>query len=326
MEIQLNLKSAGFVLLLVIGISANFTILMLFLVSAISDKKLMPTDFILTKLSFVNIVVVLVRGIPQTLTALGMQKLFNDNGCKFVVFTYRVCRAMCVCTTAVLSIYQCIILLPPSSKYVTLKQKASQNIHLIFIFLWCINYIIYIPVGFMYSQSEVNLSITKYTLNLQFCFVRLPDEASYTVYGTIFSFRDFFFVGLMVLSSSYIVAVLYKHNKRLQNMRSLDKKQGNSIELKVAKAVVMLVALYVFLFGLDNAIWMYTLNVSKVEAAISEIRAFLVILYNAVSPLLIIGTNKKIQQKLKCISTNAKYKTKETAIAHITSNKADTIS
>ncbi|XP_043932218.1 olfactory receptor class A-like protein 1 [Protopterus annectens] len=326
MEIRLTLKSASFVLLLIIGIPANFTILMLFLGSATSDKKLMPTDFILTKLSFVNIVVVLVRGIPQTLTALGMQKLFNDYSCKFVIFTYRVCRAMSVCTTAILSMYQCIILLPPSSKYATLKQKASQNIQRIFIFLWCINCIIYIPAGFIYSRSEVNSSIPKYTLNLQFCFVWFPHEASYRINGTIYSLRDFSFVGLMVLSSSYIVAILYKHNKKLQNIRSLDKKQGNSIELKAAKAVVMLVTSYVFLFGVDNAIWMYTLTVSNVEAAISETRAFLAILYSTVSPLLIIGTNKNIQQKLKCVSTTTKYKTKETTIAHITTNKADIIS
>ncbi|XP_043932216.1 olfactory receptor class A-like protein 1 [Protopterus annectens] len=317
MEIRLNPKSANFFLLLIIGIPANLTILMLFIVSAISDKKLMPTDLILTKLSFVNIIVVLVRGIPQALTDIGIQKLFNNYGCKVVIFTYRVCRAMSVCITAVLSIYQCSVLLPPSSKYTTLKQKVAQNIVVIFLFIWCINGIIYIPLGFVYTQSEVNSTIPKYAINLEFCFVLFPNEVAYRVNGIVYSFRDFIFIGLMVLSSSYIVAILYKHNKKLQNIRSPDQKQRNATELKAAKAVVMLVTLYVFLFGLDNAIWMYTLTVSNVAPVISSSRVFFALLYTAVSPLVIMGTNKKIQQKLKCFSYNTDKKVKQSTVAHI---------
>ncbi|XP_043932215.1 olfactory receptor class A-like protein 1 [Protopterus annectens] len=323
MDVRAILKATGFILILVIGIPANLSILMSFFTSAVSEKKLMPTDFILTKLSFVNVVVVLVRGIPQSLTAIGMQKLFNDYGCKFVIFTYRVCRAMSVCITAVLSIYQCIVLLPPTTKFMALKQKVSQNIFLLFLLLWCINCIIYIPAGFMYSQAEVNSSIPKYALNLEFCFVLFPHEVSYRVNGIVYTFRDFLFVGLMTLASSYIVIILYKHNKKLQNIRSPDQKQKSATELRAAKAVVILVTLYLVLFGLDNAIWMYTLSVSNVAPAVSDARVFFASLYTAVSPLVIIGTNRKIQQKLKCTSANIEHNKRESSVTHIAMSKEE---
>ncbi|XP_043932213.1 olfactory receptor class A-like protein 1 [Protopterus annectens] len=322
MEIRLILKAAGFILLLITGIPANLTILISFICSSISDKKLMPTDLILTKLSFVNVIVVLVRGIPQALTALGVQKIFSDYGCKFAVFTYRVCRAMSICTTAVLSIYQCIVLLPPSSKCKTLKQKVTQNIQLIFLFLWGINCIIYIPAGFMYSQAELNSSIPKYALNFEFCFVLFPHEASYRVNGTVYTFRDFLFVGLMALASSYIVAILYKHNKKLQRMRNSEQKQGSTIELRAAKAVVMLVTLYLVLFGVDNATWMYIIMAAHVKPAVSDARVFFASVYTAVSPMVIIGTNKKLQQKLKCLSMSSDNKITKTYIGTVAENTA----
>ncbi|XP_043932212.1 olfactory receptor class A-like protein 1 [Protopterus annectens] len=301
METRLILKATGFIFLLVIGIPANVTVLVAFLLSGIYDTKLLPTDIILTKLTFVNLVVVLLRGFPQTLIAIRKKVLFDDYGCKLLIFTYRVFRAMSICITSVLSCYQCIILLPPSSRWIVLKQKFSHNILPVFLILWCINCIIDIPDGLVYTCAPINSTIPKYTLNLEFCLVVFPHYFSYVTNGVAYSIRDFSFIGMMAFASGYIVTMLYRHNKQVQGIRNSDQKQGNTVETRAAKAVVLLVTVYIILFGIDNFIWMYTMTVSNVAPAVSDVRVFVALLYTSVSPMIIIGTNKKIQLRLKCV-------------------------
>ncbi|XP_043932211.1 olfactory receptor class A-like protein 1 [Protopterus annectens] len=301
MEVIVILRATGFMLLLVLGVPTNLTVLVSFLLTGMYDNKLMTTDIILTKLSFVNLVVVLSRATPPFLTTIIQKKLFNDLFCQFLMFVYRVFRAMSICVTAFLSCYQCVALLPHSSRWVTLKQIFSQNVLSIFFSLWCINSVIDIPEAFIYTCSDLNSTIPKYTLNLEYCFVVFPHSFSYIANGIAYTFRDFLFVGFMALASGYIVTILYRHKKKVQGIRHSDHNQRNTAETRAAKAVVLLVTVYIILFGIDNFIWIYTLTFSSVVPAISNARVFFALLYAAVSPIIIIATNKKLKLRLKCI-------------------------
>uniref|UniRef100_H3BH68 Vomeronasal type-1 receptor n=1 Tax=Latimeria chalumnae TaxID=7897 RepID=H3BH68_LATCH len=294
MNIRVTLKAIGFFLMVVIGIPGNFTILAVFALIKLSNGKLLSTDIILTKLAFVNLLIVLVKGIPQAFTAIGIRKLFNDNGCRAVLLLYRVSRALSICMTALLSCYQSIIIAPSSNRWRALKQKMPQKLVFIMIILWCVNIFIY-SWTLSFSFAQLNSTTTEYTLNLEFCFVVFPSFQFYIGNGTLYLFRDFLFVGLMVLASGYIVFILYQHRKQVKGIRSSDRGQETRAETRAAKAVVMLVALYVILFGLDNIIWIYTLQLSKVAPEISDARVFFASCYSAISPILIIATNKKIQ-------------------------------
>uniref|UniRef100_H3BH71 Vomeronasal type-1 receptor n=2 Tax=Latimeria chalumnae TaxID=7897 RepID=H3BH71_LATCH len=315
MDIQVIFKVISFLLLVVIGIPGNITVMAAFVHLRLSDSKLMPPDIILTKLAFVNLLVVFTRGVPQVLTALGIKKLFNNNGCRAIIFLFRVSRALSICMTALLSCYQSIVLAPSSKRWRILKQKMPQKLLLIVIIFWCVNMLIY-SWTLIFSYGPLN-STTEYTLNLEFCFVVFPTFAFYIGNGTLYLFRDFLFVGLMVLASGYIVFILYQHRKQVKGIRSSDRGQENTAETRAAKAVVMLVALYVILFGLDNIIWIYTLQVSKVATVVSDARVFFASCYSALSPILIIATNKKIQMKLKSLGQNQHHQTPETSVSHV---------
>ncbi|XP_043932207.1 olfactory receptor class A-like protein 1 [Protopterus annectens] len=299
MDIRLIIKTTGFIFLLVLGVPANLTVLMSFLLPGISGNKLTTIDIILTKLSFVHFVIVLSRATPPFLVTILQQKLFNDSLCKFLVFVHRVFRAMSICITAVLSCYQGILLLPHSSRWVTLKQKISQNISLIILLLWIINSVFDIPGVLIYTCSDVNSSIPKYTINLEYCFVVFPNKFAYIANGTAYTLRDFLFVGLMASANGYIITILYRHKKQVQGIRNSGQKQGNSAETRAAKAVIILVSVYIILFGIDNIMWIYSMTVSNVATAVPDVRAFLFVFYAAVSPIIIIGSNKKIQLTLK---------------------------
>ncbi|XP_066561772.1 olfactory receptor class A-like protein 1 [Amia ocellicauda] len=252
MEVHLVLKAAGFIYLDMVGIPGNLTVLLFFCYLRLSDGRLLPNDLILSKLAFVYLVVVLCRGIPQALTALGIQNLFGEYGCKVVIFTYRIGRAMSICITSLLSCYQCIVIAPGSTRWTVLKQSVPRNIPLIILLLYGLNFMI-----------------------------------------------------------------LYYHRKQMRGMHGSDRNQRKTAE--ASKSLLMLVAMYVILFGLDNVMWVYTLCVTRVHPAVNDTRVFFASCYSALSPVFIIATNQKFAARLNCYSHGQEENigTTVTTVSHI---------
>ncbi|XP_053311871.1 olfactory receptor class A-like protein 1 [Spea bombifrons] len=298
-EVRLIFKAIGFIILIIIGVPSNVFILAIFIHTKITEKKLLPSNAILTMLALVNLLVIITKGIPQAIHSIGIRNILNDTECKLFSFMYRICRGMTICVTSLLSCNQCVILAPPSKSWLILKQKISPNLPWIMLCLWSINIAIY-PSCLIHVRAIGNYTTSKYTLHLEFCNHDFMTFQSYVANGIAIALRDFSFVGSMTLASCYIVFTLHRHGKQVQGMRSSDKNPGKSVEYKASRAVVLLVTIYVALFGLDSCIWIYTLIVSRVSPAISDARVFFGTLYAALSPVVIIKTNKKIKTTLIC--------------------------
>ncbi|XP_063301980.1 olfactory receptor class A-like protein 1 [Pelobates fuscus] len=303
LETRLIFKAVGFFSLITIGVPSNVIILTIFVHIRSTEKKLLPSNAILSMLALVNLLVIISKGLPQAIHSIGIRNIFNDTECKIFSFMYRICRGMTICVTSLLSCNQCIILAPPSKTWLSFKQKIPRNLPWIMLFLWCINIAIY-PSCLLHVRAIGNYTTSKYTLHLEFCNHDFMTFESYVANGIAIALRDFFFVGSMTLASCYIVFTLHRHGKQVQGMRSSDKNPGKSVEYKASQAVVLLVTIYVALFGLDSCIWIYTLTVSRVSPAISDARVFFGTLYAALSPIVIIKTNKKIKTVLVCGTTN----------------------
>ncbi|MBN3297392.1 VN1R1 protein, partial [Amia calva] len=316
MEVRLVLKAAGFICLDMVGIPGNLTVLLFLCYLRLSDGRLLPNDVILSKLAFVNLVVVLCRGIPQALTALGIQNLFGEYGCKVVIFTYRIGRAMSICIPSLLSCYQCIVIAPGSTRWMVLKQRVPRSIPLIILLLYGLNFML-CPAGFVYASTVPNSTIPEYTLNLEFCIVAFPDFKAFMANGVVHIIRDFVFVGIMAGAAIYIVQILYHHRKQMRGMHGSDRNQKKTAE--ASKSLLMLVAMYVILFGLDNVMWVYTLCVTRVHPAVNDTRVFFASCYSALSPVFIIATNQKFAARLNCFSHGQEENngTTVTTVSHI---------
>ncbi|KAG8450920.1 hypothetical protein GDO86_003264 [Hymenochirus boettgeri] len=297
MDIDLLLKAIGFLSQVIIGIPGNMFILLQFTILRITEKKLLPNNLLLMVLALVNLLVILSRIIPQSLNALGVENLLDDTECKFVIFTYRVNRAMSICVTSLLSCYQCIVIAPNTKFWVYLKQQITKNIVTIIFVFWIINFSIY-PYSILNARARRNLTTSPYTLHLVYCDADFLTYMAYIVNGTCYALRDFIFVGLMALASGYIVFTLLKHERSVKGIRSSDRLKQRSVEYRASKAVILLVALYVLLYGLDNSMWIYTLTLSNVSPDMNEIRIFLASSYSSLSPIVIIFTNPKLQQNV----------------------------
>ncbi|KAE8622784.1 hypothetical protein XENTR_v10005383 [Xenopus tropicalis] len=309
MDPYLLLKAIGFLLLVIIGIPGNIFIMMQLTYLRITEKKLQPNNIILIALAFVNLLVILSRIIPQLINALGVEELLDDTECKFVIFTYRVNRAMSICLTSFLSCYQCILIAPNTKLWSYLKHKVTQNVVAMIFLFWIINIAIY-PYFILNARTRRNQTTSPYTLHLVYCDADFLNYMAYIANGTMYSFRDFIFVGLMVLASSYIVFILLSHERSVKTIRSSDRTQQRSVEYRASRAVILLVALYVLLYGLDNCIWIYTLTLSNVTPNTNEIRIFLASSYSSLSPIVIKITNPKLQQKLFTCSKKRKHNCK----------------
>ncbi|OCT94303.1 olfactory receptor class A-like protein 1 [Xenopus laevis] len=297
MDLYLLPKAVGFLLLVITGVPGNVFIIIQLTYFRIFERKLMPTNIILMMLALVNLLVILSRIIPQLINALGVEELLDDTECKFVIFTYRVNRAMSICVTSFLSCYQCILIAPNTKLWIYFKKKLSQNVVAIIFLFWIFNIAI-CPYFILNARTRRNQTTSPYTLHLVYCDADFLNYMAYIVNGAIYSIRDFIFVGLMVLASSYIVFTLLTHERSVKGIRSSDRTQRRSVEYRASKAVILLVALYVLLYGLDNCMWIYTLTLSNVSPNMNEIRIFLASSYSSLSPIVIIITNPKLQQKL----------------------------
>ncbi|XP_053561302.1 olfactory receptor class A-like protein 1 [Bombina bombina] len=293
-------KAIGFLLLVVIGIPGNTFILLQFSYCKIFEKKLLTTNLILMVLALANFLVVLSRVIPQSLNAIGLDNLLDDIECKFVIFTFRVSRAMSICVTSLLSCHQCILIAPNKRLCIYLKQRVAQNMVVILLALWILNIVIY-PYSVLQTRTRRNRTTSPYTLHLIYCDVDFLGYMAYIVNGSIYAVRDFIFVGLMTLASIYIVILLLRHEKSVMGIRSSDRRNGRTVEYKASRAVIMLVALYVVLYGLDNSMWIYTLTLSNVNSDINDLRIFLSSAYSTLSPIVVIATNPKLQQRFRSL-------------------------
>ncbi|XP_035244813.1 olfactory receptor class A-like protein 1 [Anguilla anguilla] len=303
MEVRLALKAFGFIALGVVGIPSNLAALLLFCRLFLTQGHMPHNEFILSQLIFSNLMVMVCRGIPQALTALGFEGIFSNGACKIIIFIYRVSRAMSITITSLLSFYQCVVIAPSMPGWTLLKRWLPGHLPHAIVFLYGLN-IIYpnAPTAFLYTQAfPANRTIPDFTLNLEFCIVVFPGLMAYVVSGVVNIIRDFAFVGLMAAAAVYVMLVLYRHRKQVQGLQGAGRKTEEA-----SQAVLLLVITYVALFSLDNVLWIYTLFVSRVHPAVSDTRVFFASCYSAISPVLIIATNRKLATYFQCGSKRKK--------------------
>ena len=294
MDLCVTIKGVSFLLQTGLGILGNAVVLMAYVhIAHGADHKLLPTDLILCHLAFSNLMLLLTRCVPQTMTVFGIHDLLDDAGCKVVIYLYRITRALSVCLTCMLSVFQAATLAPNAPR---LKAMLPALVLPTFAGLWLLNMAICIAAPF-FSIAPRNGTVPAFTLNLGFCHVDFRDYLSYVINGVAVSVRDFAFVLLMLLSSGYILLILHRHSRQVRAMR---RGGAQGVETRAAKTVVTLVVLYVVFFGIDNVIWIYMLTVAKVSPVVADMRVFFSSSYAFLSPYFIISSNKKIKGKLVC--------------------------
>lgn len=296
MDLCVTIKGVSFLLQTGMGIFGNSVVLLAYANIICTEPKILPVDLILCHLAFANLMLLLTRCVPQTMTVFGLKDLLNDPGCKVVIYAYRISRALSVCITCMLSVFQAVTIAPAGPRLSRLKSALPSLVLPTFAGLWLLNMAICIAAPF-FSMAPRNGTVPAFTLNLGFCHVDFRDYLSYVINGVAVSVRDFAFVALMLGSSGYILLLLHRHSHKVRGMR---RSHGGGAETRAAKTVVTLVVLYVLFFGIDNVIWIYMLTVPKVSPVVADMRVFFSSCYASLSPYFIMSSNKKVKAKIVC--------------------------
>uniref|UniRef100_A0A3Q1C3L5 Vomeronasal type-1 receptor n=1 Tax=Amphiprion ocellaris TaxID=80972 RepID=A0A3Q1C3L5_AMPOC len=286
--------------LTVMGVPGNTAVIVAFLLLLHQESRLLAADAIVLHLACANLLVVGIRCLLETLASLHVANIFGDVSCKAVIFIYRTSRALSIWLTFLLSAYQCLSIAPPGSRWTSIHTLVAQYLVFVFLFLWVLNTSMTTAAILFSFGSKNDSSLTNNGINVQFCYVNFPSKQSKEANGAAQMGRDVVPMALMTLASLIILIFLYKHSRQVKGLRSSRSGGGGSsgAEQRAAKVVVVLVTLYVVLYGVDNGLWVYTLTVRKTMSSslISDLRIFFSSLYAALSPLVIIVSNRKVNK------------------------------
>lgn len=295
-----------FLSLTAVGVPGNGAVICAFLSVLYREGRLLPADAIVLHLASANLMVVGVRCLLEVLATFDIYNAFDNVGCKAVIFIYRTSRSLSIWLTFVLSAYQCLSVAPPGSRWAEARLLVAQYLGAIFLALWVINTSMSVA-PLMFAAGAKNDSILiQNGINVEFCFLSFPSRISLDANGGAQVGRDVVPMALMAAASLIILAFLYQHSRQVKGLRSggpgAGGRQGPSAERRAAVTVVTLVTLYVLFYGVDNGLWVYTLTVQQTlsSSLISDLRIFFSSLYAAVSPIIIIASNKKVNKQLTC--------------------------
>nr|NP_001240400.1 vomeronasal 1 receptor ornAnaV1R3079 [Ornithorhynchus anatinus] len=193
------------------GASGNVFLLLFYTYMVFSSHKLSSSDLILTHLALANTILLLIYGIPETISAWGWRNFLDTIGCKIVLYIYRVAQDLASCTTCLLSIFQAITISPNTSRWVEVKAKLPKCIIPSFVFFWVLNLLIDIN-ALVYASGPQNSTSIQITYDLKYCSVNILSAEATLINAIILSGCDLFFVGLMSAASGYMVFILHRHH------------------------------------------------------------------------------------------------------------------
>ncbi|XP_029429415.1 olfactory receptor class A-like protein 1 [Rhinatrema bivittatum] len=269
MDLSYSIKVIFLLLQTTIGTLANAFIPMAYAYTTCTEKNLKPIDTILCHLAIANLVRLLPRGPPEIMKEFGLRNILDDDGCKFVLYITRAARGVSICMTSLLSVYQAITLTPATARWCFLKSRLQKDIMLHIVSFWLFNMLLYITFA-MQLFAPRNGTIPAFAYNLGICYTNRVEQKLYYLTMCMIFGHDIFFVGLMLISSVYILYVLKRHRKQVQYIRSSSQNPKDTVETKAAKSVIKLVTLYVFFYGVDTCIMVYTSIMTSFPSLITE--------------------------------------------------------
>ncbi|XP_008561764.1 PREDICTED: vomeronasal type-1 receptor 1-like [Galeopterus variegatus] len=233
------------------GILGNSSLLCLYNFTFITAQRLRPTDLVLTQLVLANNLVIVSKGIPQTMAAFGLKSFLEEAGCKVVFCLHRVARGVTLSTTCLLSGFQAMKLCPSVSLWMELKIKSSKCIVFCCFLCWILHLVLNISVVKHVTgpTNNKNMSMEKM---YRYCSSPTLGRLVFSVSAVIFLVTDVMFWGLMVWTSSFMVLFLYRHKQQVQHIHSSRLSPRANYETRATCIILILVSMFVSFHALSG--------------------------------------------------------------------------
>ncbi|MEJ1288436.1 vomeronasal type-1 receptor 4-like [Cricetulus griseus] len=251
MDLQDLAVGTVFLLQSTVGIVVNLSLLSCYFIRYYVEQTLKTTDLILTHLLMANSLIILSKGILETVRALGMKGFFSDFGCKLLLYIQRLGRSMSIGTTCLLSVFQAITISPSDSCWNCLKFKAPKHIGLFTSLCW----MLYMSVNMIfpvYMSSKGHSNNLTCKSDMKYCSTAGHDGLTSSLYIAFFVLPETLLSVLIIWSSSSMVVILYRHKQQVQHIRSTSVSSRTSPESRATQSILVLVLTFLGFYALSS--------------------------------------------------------------------------
>nr|XP_048284667.1 vomeronasal type-1 receptor 4-like [Myodes glareolus] len=234
-----------------VGFLGNVSFLSYYLVICNKKHKIKPLDLILMHLIMVNLLIILSKGMGNTITIFSLKHFFNDWSYQLFIYVIRVFRSMSIATIFLLSVFQSIIISPRNSFWKNLRVKSSKDVGLYISLSWVLSIMINVLLPlYMYIKSR-RKNITK-EIDFEHYSVVDNDKISVSLYIALSVFPELLFSVLITCSSSSMIVILYRHKQRIQHIRNTCAFHGNSPESRATQSILVRVFTFLVIYTLST--------------------------------------------------------------------------
>ncbi|XP_008586953.1 PREDICTED: vomeronasal type-1 receptor 90-like, partial [Galeopterus variegatus] len=280
----------AFFSLLGFGIFANALLLVFHVLTFLLEHRPKATDLTISHLALIHLVMLLTLGFIAT-DVLGSQNFWDDIECKAVLYLYRLMRGLSIFTTCLLSVLQAITLSPMSSCLAKFKHKCSHRNPCVFLFLWVFN--MFISGHFIiFTIATPNVTSDYLMLVTESCCLWPPSYLFWYLFSALVTFQDVSLIGLMALSSGYMVVLLYRHKRQSQHLHSTILSPKASPAKQATQTILLLMSFFVVMYFLDCVVSSYSGMLWNKDPVRLCVQMLVGNVYAIISPLLLISTEK----------------------------------
>ncbi|XP_074074020.1 vomeronasal type-1 receptor 1-like [Macrotis lagotis] len=275
------------------GLLGNFFLLCHCASTFLSRSRMRPKDSIYFHLALANSIMLISKGVPQTLFGLEPKNFLNHIECRLITFLHRVGHSLSLNNTCLLSGFQIITLNPFTCSLLSeLKTHASIYIFPICLCSWIFHILLnsYILV----NLKTIIISNNTRIWNLGFCFHYASTSFTETLFIAVYSVTDFLCVGFMVIVNGYLVLFLHRHHQQVQHLHSSSQLSRKSSEIRATYTILVLVSTYISFYSVNSILALYLSSFSKHNQWMIPISAFLNACYSAISPFVLINSDSQI--------------------------------
>ncbi|XP_055483660.1 vomeronasal type-1 receptor 4-like [Psammomys obesus] len=242
----------GIIILLqcTIGILGNFSLFAYYLFIYYKKHKVKSTELILMHLTIVNFLIILSKGVCNTMAAFVLKLFYNDWSYQLFMYFLRVFRSMSIITICLLSAFHTITIIPRNSCWKKLKAKSPKDIGLCISFCWVFYIIINVIFPLYMSIKLIRKNLTEETEFKLYTIVGY-DKTTVSLYIAFFVFPEVVFSALITWTSSSMIVILYRHKQRVQYIRSTQACQSSSPESRATQSILVLVFTFLGFYTLS---------------------------------------------------------------------------
>ncbi|XP_049643557.1 vomeronasal type-1 receptor 4-like [Suncus etruscus] len=277
-----------FLLQTVFGTLGNFFLLFYYFFLPIAGCRLRPIDFIVKNLIVANFLVLFSSGIHSTMESFGVFQNLSDQGCKFLPYIRGVGRVMSIGTTCLLSVFQAVTIIPRSSRWAVIKDKAPKCIVPSVVLCWMVSVLVNViyPV---FMSSSLGINKTSSAKKFGYCFSVCHDQIMDSMYAVLLSFSDAIFFVVMLWASGSMILILYRHKQRVQHLHRSSISSKSSPESRATQTILFLVSTFIY-FNIISSIFHIALAVfNNPNWFLLNINAVITLCFPTICPFLLLS-------------------------------------